>query len=75
MSIHKRLEKLEALEGQTRQDLQPDEAGFARSEARRARMKEYLDEIAAARRGGRALAPWAEAIGEAIKRRRAREPA
>jgi hypothetical protein len=72
MSIHKRLEKLEALEGQTRQDLQPDEARH--SEAR-ARMKECLDEIAAARREGRAPPPWAEAIGEAIKRRRARESA
>jgi cytochrome P450 len=74
VSIHKRVEKLEALEGQTRQDLQPDEAGFARSKAR-ARMKEYLDEIAAARREGRAPAPWAEAIGEAIKRRQACESA
>jgi hypothetical protein len=70
MSIHKRLEKLE---GQARPDLQPDEGGFARREVR-ARMKECLDEMAAARRGGRAPAPWAEAIAEAIKGSRAREP-
>ena len=70
MSIHKRVEKLEALEGQTRQDLQPDEAGFARSEAR-ARMKECLDEIAAARREGRAPSGEAVAVFEAIQRRRA----
>jgi cytochrome P450 len=68
MSIHKRLEKLEALEGQTRQDLQPDEVRH--SEAR-ARMKEYLDEIAAARREGRAPSGEAVAVFEAIQRRRA----
>jgi hypothetical protein len=60
MSIHKRLQKLEALEGQTRPDLQPDEA----------RMRECLDELAAARLEGRAPSGEAVAVFEAIQRRR-----
>ncbi len=59
--------RLEALEGRA-----PPEPAEARSEVR-ARMKAVLDEIAAARREGRAPSPWAQAIGEAIERRRARE--
>jgi hypothetical protein len=70
MSIHKRLKKLESLEGQRRPDLQPDEARH--SEAR-ARIKECLDELAAARREGREPSEEAVAVGEAIERRRARE--
>jgi hypothetical protein len=67
MSIRKRLQKLEALEGLSCQDLQPDEARH--SEAR-ARMKECLDEIAAARCEGRAPSGEAVAVFEAIQRRR-----
>jgi hypothetical protein len=66
MSIHKRLEKLEALEGQTRPDLEDE----ARHSEARARMKECLDEIAAARRERRAPSGEAVAVFEAIQRRR-----
>ncbi len=39
----------------------------------RARMRAFLDEIAAAKREGRAPSAEAQAISEAIERRRARE--
>jgi cytochrome P450 len=66
-SIEKRLEALEVLA-----KLAPGEATPRRSEAR-ARMKAVLDEIAAARREGRAPHEEAADVMEAIERSRAHE--
>jgi hypothetical protein len=59
--------RLEALEGRM-----PPPENAERSEVR-ARMRAALDEIAAARREGRAPSAEAVALSEAIERRRARE--
>jgi hypothetical protein len=61
--------RLEALEGR----IEPPESP-RRAEAR-AMMKAHLDEISAARREGRPIAPETVAVFEAIERRRGREPA
>jgi hypothetical protein len=45
----------------------------SRNPEARARMKAYLDELAAAKREGRALSAEAEAISQALERRRQRE--
>jgi cytochrome P450 len=63
-NIRRRLELLEDRAA-------PETPSEARSEAR-ARMRAYLDEIAAARREGRAPSEEAEAVMEAFERRRAR---
>jgi hypothetical protein len=60
MSVHRRLERLE--------DRVKPESPRRNPEAR-ARMKAVLDEVAAARREGRAPSAEAEALSEAILRR------
>ena len=67
MSLHKRLERLEGrLSGQS--------TGTSGS-PNRARMRAFLDEFAAAKREGRAPSAEAEAVSEAIlRRRRQHEP-
>jgi hypothetical protein len=63
VNLHKRLQRLEVLEGQS--------AGTPDSPARatvRERMKAYPDEIAAAKREGRALSAEAEALREQEQR-------
>jgi hypothetical protein len=63
MSVHRRLERLE-------ERAKPEPS---RNPEARARMKAYLDELAAAKREGRALSAEAEAISQALERRRQRE--
>jgi hypothetical protein len=68
VNLHKRLQRLEVLEGE--RSGEPDNPARANV---RERMRAFLDEIAAAKREGRAPSAEAQAISEAIERRRARE--
>jgi hypothetical protein len=67
-SLEDRLRKLEVLEGQRAARSAPTPESPAR-----VRMRAFLEKLAAAKREGRALSAEAEAISQAMQRRRQRE--